>query len=384
MRIIHVEDYFDPTAGYQINELLNASKAFEDEVFLITSNSMEPFHKTVDKSKDIDFELRTGIKIIRLNLKFKISSRIVLKNLHKTIDALNPDVVFFHGIGDFKDLMLWKKKKSYKVIRDCHMSWIASQNKFRKIYYKLFKILFSKIINKTNKYYKIYALGREESQYLKAIGISDEKIDYLFHGYNDENMFYDADARDKIRKVYGVSENEILISYIGKFDEIKSPDLVIDIVNGLDENYKKNINLLFLGPKEVNYMENFNNKIKNVQDQIKIIIDESKPFNELKNFFSASDICIFPKECTLSSIHAQVCNCNVIMEKHESNIERVIDKENLYRIGDINDATRVLKNIIDEKLILEKIEKTNHKLDERNYKNQIIKFMKDIKEEGKI
>ena len=33
MKIIHVEDYFDPTAGYQINELLYASKNFGDDVF---------------------------------------------------------------------------------------------------------------------------------------------------------------------------------------------------------------------------------------------------------------------------------------------------------------------------------------------------------------
>ena len=45
MKIVHVEDYFDPTAGYQINELLYAGKDLKDEVYLVTFTDMTPFHK---------------------------------------------------------------------------------------------------------------------------------------------------------------------------------------------------------------------------------------------------------------------------------------------------------------------------------------------------
>ncbi|MDE4541338.1 hypothetical protein [Thermoanaerobacterium sp. R66] len=66
MNIVHIEDYFDPTAVYQINELLIASKEFNDNVFLITSTDMSPFHKMVDVNKDKEFEQKTGVKIYRL------------------------------------------------------------------------------------------------------------------------------------------------------------------------------------------------------------------------------------------------------------------------------------------------------------------------------
>ena len=167
MKIVHVEDYFDPSAGYQINELLYAWKDFDDELFLITSNDMSPFHKKVDNYLDAKFEKETKVKIYRLKPILKVSTRLLLKDLNQTIKSINPDVVFMHGIGDFKDLRLLMKKPEYIIMRDCHMSWIASKNRFRNFYYAFFKIIFASIINRTNKYEIIFALGEEEYEYLK-------------------------------------------------------------------------------------------------------------------------------------------------------------------------------------------------------------------------
>lgn len=380
MKIVHVEDYFDPTAGYQINELLNASKKFNDQVYLITSNCMKPFHKKLDIDKDREFEKKTGVKIIRLEPKFIIASRVFMKGLYKIINDINPDVVFFHGIGDFKDLLLWKRKQKYKIIRDCHMSWVASQNRFRKLYYKLFKIFFSSIINKTDKYQAIYALGDEEYEYLKALGISDNKIDYLCHGYNDEIMYYDKHSREEIRNKYSIDKDDIVISYIGKFNEYKRPDLIFNIVNQLDNlNVDcKNLKLLFIGPKQKEYMNIFNENMKYKNQNIECIIDDAKPFYELRKYYAASDICIFPKECTLSAIHAQVCGSYVIMEKYKSNIERVIDNTHLYEIDNIKEASEILRNLINTNKWKTRVSICGTKLEQREYKKQVKYFMENL------
>lgn len=377
MRIIHVEDYFDPTAGYQINELLNASKEStdEDEVFLITSNDMSPFHKKVSLEDDSEFEQKTGVKIIRLEARFKMSSRILLKNLKKKINEINPDVVFLHGIGDFKDLQLWGKKTKYKIIRDCHMSWVASKNKLRHVFYFGYRLFFSSIINRTNKYDIVYALGEEEFEYLKKIGIKDHKIDYLLHGYNDSIMYFDRLERDKIRKHYNFSKDDVVVSYIGKFNNTKRPDIVLDIIDKLDSEYitNKKVKLLFIGPKDLKYMDYFNKKIVSLRDKVDIVVDEAKPFPELRKYYSASDICIFPKETTLSSIHAQVCGCPVIMENQKSNIERVLNNNNLYSTDSTDQASTILKRIIDNKEF-SKNNKNILLLQDREYKNQIKKL----------
>lgn len=374
MKIVHVEDYFDPTAGYQINEMIYANSSYNDEIYVITSNDMSPFHKQVDKNLDEKFESQTGAKIVRLDSRFKISSRLVLKKLWKNIDEIEPDILFLHGIGDFKDFILFKKKKTYTILRDCHMSWVASRNKLRAIYYRTFKLLFSPQINKSNRYEVVFALGDEEYEYLKKLGVGDDKIRYLRHGYNSEVMFYDNEARNSIRDMYGFNKEDIVISYIGKFDKYKRPDVIFDIINNTEVDFikKHNIKLLFIGPKETSYMEKFNDKLRSVDNICDVIIDGAKPFNELRKYYSASDICIFPKETTLSSIHAQVCGCTVVMEKHKSNIERVISNSNLYEIDDIVQAKEILVKIINDKDFEKKrtLDKV-HLLHDREYSNQI-------------
>lgn len=377
MRIVHVEDYFDPTAGYQINELLIASKDFDDEVYLITSRDMSPFHKEVDIKKDQEFEQKTNVKIIRLDAIFKLSSRLILKGLKKVIEELHPDVVYMHGIADFKDLQLWGKKKNYKIIRDCHMSWVASKNKLRHVFFAAYRLFFASIINRTNKYDVIYALGEEECEYLKNLGIRDNKIDYLPHGYNGSIMYYDEVERNRIREQYGFHSNEIVIAYIGKFNYSKRPDLIADIINCIDEQYitSNKLRLLFIGPQDKNYMGFFNNKLDSIKNKVRFVIDNSKPFEELRMYYSASDICIFPKETTLSSIHAQVCGCPVIMEDHKSNRERVIKQDNLFQSDNFNQAADMLKRTVSN----HEYQKSNHehRLSHREYRNQIEKLKKE-------
>ena len=375
MKIIHVEDYFDPTAGYQINELLLASSNFDDEVYLITSTDMSPFHKKLDVEKDIEFEKKTGVKIYRLETVLKISTRVILKGLEKIIEQIEPDLVYFHGIGDFKDLQLWRKKRKYKVVRDCHMSWVASKNKFNKIYFFLYNVFFATIINRTDKYDKIFALGSEEYEYLIKLGIDNSKIDFLKHGYNKSIIYYDACERSEIREKYKFKSEDIVISYIGKFNDFKEPDIILDMISDLDEVYikKNNLKLLFIGPKEDIYFRKFNKKLNSIINKIDVVIDESKPYSQLRKYYSASDICIFPKETTLSSIHAQVCGCPVIMEKHQSNYERVIESKNLFEIDNRKEAVSILQEIIKEKTYI----KNNiyiEKLSEREYSNQVNKL----------
>ena len=302
-------------------------------------------------------------------------TKAFFKGLWKSIDKIEPDVLFLHGIGDFKDFILWKKKKPYKIVRDCHMSWIASRNRLRKIYYGAFKLIFSKKINESGKYEVIYALGDEEYEYLTKLGICKNKIEFLRHGYNSSAMYYDKEARDQVRSKYGFGKEDIVVSYIGKFDYFKRPDIIFVIFDQIEIQFiqRYNIKLLYIGSKDLSYMRTFNTKLQNHQNQINIIVDDAKPFSDLRKYFSASDICIFPKETTLSSIHAQVCSCPVIMEKHKSNVERVINNNNLYEIDNYQQAANIIKRIVAEGEYV-KSNIVNKDLEPREYSNQIKKI----------
>lgn len=377
MRVVQVEDYFDTEAGYQVNELVKVWPK-EHELIIISTKLMDVFHKTYDENqrkKDLEFEKKYNVKLIRLDIHFKIGGRIFYKELKNTIKKYNPDILFLHGIGDFKDLLFLYGKNKYITYRDCHMSWVASKNKYAKLYYKIFNIFFATLINKTNKYTKIYALGGEETDYIKVLGVKENKIELLPHGYNSKVYYSDKLIRKKTREYLKIQNNDILISYIGKFDLYKEPHLNLEIFNKLDKKFveENNLKFLFLGPKDIVYMQEvFNKKLENFKFRERVIIENGKNAEELIEFYNASDICLWPKETTLSSIHAQVCGAKIIMENHESNKERVIQNKYLYEINDLNDAQKKLITLV-ENLNIENLDLTS--LQCREYHKTIEKLI---------
>ncbi len=375
--IVHVQDRFDGTMGYQINELLLQNKKNNDEVHLITTKNMDYFKKEYNYEDDILFEKEANIIIHRIDYRFKAGNRFWIKNLFKYIDQLNPDLVFIHGIADFKDLVLYQRRKKYVIVRDSHMSWVASKKRFNKLFYWFYKVFFSKKINKGNKYKIVYALGVEEKEYLLKLGIKEDKIEMLPHGYSKETMFFSKIERDYFRNKYNIKDDVKVISYIGRFDYNKRPDIILDILER-SKIEKEKIVLFFMGYKDNKYIKYFNDKLKKFND-FKIIVKNGTPFNELYKYYSFSDICVFPKETTLSSIHAQVCGCEVIMEKHVSNMERVVNHQNLFKLDDLDEASTILKTLVEKPNDLRK-DKYVEKLSNREYSNQMKKIYKLMEE----
>jgi hypothetical protein len=241
-KVVHFEDYFDPEAGYQINELLRTKKISSEKVFLVCSYDMKPFHKQYSREKDLLFEKEFEVSIIRLKSFAKIGNRLIYLGLFNIIKKIKPDILYLHGFGDFKDFILFRKY-NFKIFRDCHMSWIASKNKLAKIYYFMYKNTFARIINATEKYKKIFYLGVEEKEYLNKMGIKDHKLDCLPHGYNSNTMFFCADSRKTFRNEIMVDNNRVLIGYVGKLDFNKQPHLIFSIVNYLTKSIKVKIDM---------------------------------------------------------------------------------------------------------------------------------------------
>ncbi|WP_339060519.1 hypothetical protein [Tepidibacillus marianensis] len=70
--------------------------------------------------------------------------------------------------------------------------------------------------------------------------------------------------RELTRAKYNLAKEDIVIAYIGKFDYMKRPDLIFEIIDIFDEKYisLNNTNLSFIGPKDKEYINYFNQKMK--------------------------------------------------------------------------------------------------------------------------
>lgn len=351
MKVVMVKSFFDTEANYQINEMVKAWPS-GNELVIITSKHLDYVHKVYDEiqvEKDKAFASKYGIKLIRLDTHFKFGMRVFFKSLKRTVEIENPDVLFMHGFGDFNDVLFLYGRNKYLTFRDCHMSWVASKNRFASLYYLFFKLFFAPVINVFNKYEKVYALGIEEKEYLQRLGVKNHKIAMLPHGYNSLTYYVSGKIRETTRNLLFVDKNDKLISYIGKFNFQKSPHIALAVYRKLSKSFvsENNLRFLFLGGKDTNYMENvFYPELEKFEYKDRVILHDAVNADDLVGYYNASDICFWPKETTLSSIHAQVCGCSIIMESHTSNLERVIDSRFIYDKSDLNGALKSVQNAV--------------------------------------
>jgi len=378
MKVVMVKYFFDTEANYQINEMAKAWPK-GNELIIITSKYLDYVHKYYDDQqiiRDRVFEAKYGVKIVRLDCWFRLGTRVLFKDLKSTVDSFFPDVLFIHGLGDFNDLLYLYGRNNYLTFRDCHMSWIASKNRFAKLYYRFYAMFFAPFINKLRKYELVYALGLEEKEYIKAVGIADDRIAMLPHGYNKNTYFSSFQVRDEFRNRLGIADDELLIAYTGKFDYAKQPDINLEVYSQLGREFiaKHKLKFLFIGPINNLYYDNiFSVKLNNSDFKDRIIILPPVPADDLVKVYNGADLCFWPRETTLSSIHAQVCGCPVVMEEHLSNTERVVDKSFLFEPGSNKDAVDKLKNAIarvNEGYVVNAFE-----LDDREYNAQIKKMI---------
>lgn len=105
MRIVNIEDFFHPNAGYQINILPKYMVKKGIDTYIITSemekvpdNLTKFFGKNNIEEYDKQYEEMTGVKIIRIPVKGFLSNRAIFtKELYKKVDELAPDIVYVHG-----------------------------------------------------------------------------------------------------------------------------------------------------------------------------------------------------------------------------------------------------------------------------------------------
>lgn len=328
MKIVHVEDCFLPTAGYQLNFLAKWNKIHGHDVTIITSNSMKPWESNgfLPKNKtaisDIHYSKETGVKVIRINSFFRFSGREFLsREMFKTINYLAPDIIMIHGLETLTGIRLIINKvitEKYPLIVDSHMLKEASKNKFSRLFYYLFrKITTNKIIKKR---IKIIAVSEATKNFLEEIvGVPEDLIFVASLGTDSSLFFKDNQLKLDYRKKLGISPTDFVIIYTGKFTLNKKPHLLLDAFKKVLDN-KKDLKLIMVGSGNTDYAKDL---IREFYANSNIIYLETQPVRELNKLYNAADIAVWPAASSLSFFDAQIVGLPVILEDTPINRERL-------------------------------------------------------------
>ena len=349
MRIVHIEDYFFPSAGYQIN-LLSRLQVLQGHDVTIVASELDkiPNNYTVffgkAAQKDKEYTLRTGVKIIRVPIIGFYSGRsIYYPGIFKVVDSLKPDVLFVHGEDTLIGMQfIWRASKlKYPLVLDCHMIEMASMNRFR----NLFRVFYQKMIAPIIVKNKIPLIRVVDVDYVeKCLGIPLSHTTLLSLGTDTDLFKPDELVSRDFRAQHGIGEKDFVVLYAGKLDRFKNGLFLADAIK---EEFHlaadRKVVFIIIGNTEGEYGRQVEKKL--LESRNRIVRFPTQDYFDLSAYYPAADLAVFPMHCSLSFFDVQSCGLPVLFEKNEINNERSQYNNGFTFIpGDINDFRLKLKD----------------------------------------
>jgi glycosyltransferase involved in cell wall biosynthesis len=354
MKIVHIEDFFFPSPGYQINLLTRFQAAEGHSVVIVTSeldkipNNYTRFFGT-DLQKDKKFTALTGVKIVRVPIIAVYSGRsIYYPRIFRIVDSLRPDVLFIHGVDTLISMqyILRYAKLGYPVVLDCHMLEMASLNRFRSLFRAFYKKIIASIITSNS----IPVIRVVDVDYVeKCLGIPLENTIHLSLGTDTVLFRPNKETCGSFRAKHQIGENDFVVIYAGKLDRFKNGLFLAEAIKSdLRTATGRKIVFLIIGNTEGYY----GNKVEELFSisQNKILREPTQDYFDLAGYYQAADLAVFPTHCSLSFFDLQSCGVPVLFEKNEINEERSRWGNGITFIpGDVNDFRQKIVYFADMK-----------------------------------
>lgn len=350
MKIVQIEDVFHPAAGYQIN-IISKYFALKNQVTIITAQlDRVPegftsfFGKENVEEQDRKYEKQYGVKILRLPLKGFISGRAVFgKELFEAIRKEKPDVLYVHGNDTLTAIRcLWRYKKlEIPMVTDSHMLAMASKNRFNQRFRKFYKCMITPILLKNH----IPVIRTQDDPYVEQyLGIPLKQAPWISVG-SDTMLFHpDLEGRKKFREEHHIPEDAFVVLYAGKLDESKGGLL---LAKAIQKKFATNRNVIFMivGKTVGDYGEQVESLLSKSENTI--LRFPTQKYSELPRFYQASDLAVFPRQCSLSFYDVQACGLPVVFEDNNINLDRsCADNALVFRSEDAEDFRGKIEQMI--------------------------------------
>ncbi|MDF2700766.1 MAG: hypothetical protein K0Q49_2329 [Haloplasmataceae bacterium] len=348
MHIVHVEDQFFSTAGYQVNYLAKWNRKNGNEVTIITSDDFGAWGKSgfIDFSKraeeDKEYCEKNDVNMIRLKSKGYVSGRVIFENkIYSTIKSLKPDIVMVHGITTLTGMRFLRKIKRlpYPVIFDSHMVDAAVHNKFTQYFNRYFKTFLTPKVVKNN--VSIIALDEDCKLYLtKNFNIPENLVEVITWGSETDQFKPNLSVRTELRNRYNIKEEDFVMVSTGKISEEKK---VLMLATALEKKLseKRDTALVLVGSGKGDYAEQVEETLKLCEN--KIIRIPTQKVTNLPPFYQMADLAVWPGQCSLSYFDAQAVGLPVVAEDIPPNVKRMQQNNGyVFRQDDSEDLRNTL------------------------------------------
>jgi glycosyltransferase involved in cell wall biosynthesis len=373
IKILHWDEMFHPSFGYQINVLPKFQARQGHEVVIVTSEDIKNHptflgfgNKENIEQEDKLYSKKYGIKIIRLPIHRVVSGRVIYKKGYlERIKALKPDVIMCHTNDTLSAIRIARKHKSLNipVVFDNHMLEMASRNPLSGLFRFYFRLFVAPIIKKN----KWVVIRTQDDNYVnRCLGIPESQTPFISFG-SDTTLFHpDRNVRNDFRKRHDLKQNDFVIVYTGKLDEAKGGML---LAQAFKEKFKtaKNIVLVVVGNTNGEYGQKVDQMFAKCKNRV--LRFPTQKYVDLAKFYQAADLLVFPKQCSLSFYDAQACGLPVISEDNNINIARLQHDNGFnFKADDIDDfRNKIISSIEMDELDFKQVGKNAYEFVNSNY-----------------
>jgi glycosyltransferase involved in cell wall biosynthesis len=326
MKIVHVEDFIHPDAGYQVN-LLGRLQTMQGHQVDVVTGELDKipefltgfFGRENIHARDERFRQESGVRIHRIALFGWYSGRAIFRpiRLLRQVLSLKPDVVFVHGEDTVTGMLfiVLSRWLPFPLVLDCHMLEMASKNKYREHFRSFYRRFITPIILRRN-IPLIRVVGSDFVQ--KCLGIPLSHTDLLSFGTDTDHFKPDTTVKARLREELGFEADSYLVIYAGKLDDDKGGKfLSAALKNRLPRNEAKQVEFLIIGNAVGEYGAEVEEEL--AASENKIVRLPTQRYFDLAKYYQMADLAIFPKQCSMSFFEVQSCGLPVLFEENEIN-----------------------------------------------------------------
>lgn len=307
MKILHLclACFYIDGYAYQENLLPKYHKKLGNEVAIIASTQIYIDNVRLGYVEPSEYVNTDGIRVRRIPYSHMVPTKLksklrIYEQLRESLEEFRPNIIFLHDIQflSLKDIVHYKKKNpEVIVLADCHADYINSAKSFlsKNI---LHKWVYRRSIKKAEPYIeKFYGTLPCRCDFLrKMYGIPESKIEFLPFGVDDELADEALMVKNRIRKEYGIDEDEFVLVTGGKINKQK-----IDIFLAIDAVGECNIpvRLIVFGSIADDVKDEFRRHL----EKNNIIYAGWANVSKSYELMAAADVAIFP--CLHSTLWEQ-------------------------------------------------------------------------------
>jgi glycosyltransferase involved in cell wall biosynthesis len=275
---------------------------------------------------------------------------LINPNSIMAIKKFNPDAILVYGWSFYSHLkiLLYFKNKALVLFRgDSHLLDEKISFSFRKL---LRRILLTFIYSNVDYFFYV---GRANKDYYLKHRVGNHKL--IFAPHCVDNNFFCIDSEEKEneaktwKKSLGIKEDEIVLLFVGKFEEKKDPFLLLNAFTQIDST---RIKLIFVGNgKEERKMK----EIAKYDSRISFIDFQNQ--SRMPIVYRLADVLVLPSKGpreTWGLVINEAFACNrpvIVSDKVGCHFDLIKINETgwVFPSGDINQLKNILINIIDMK-----------------------------------